>query len=57
MAVLAMIYGIASKHGIWYPIKPLGSRLSSRQETRTAQIAAFHWDALIIAAASTWSLL
>ena len=50
MAVLAMIYGIASKHGIWYPINLLAAGFFPARNT-TAQIAAFHWDALIIAAA------
>lgn len=50
MAVLAMIYGIASKHGIWYPINLLAAGFFPARNT-TAQIAAFHWDALVIAAA------
>ena len=50
MAVLAMIYGIASKHGIWYPINLLAAGFFPARNT-TAQIAAFHWDSFIIAVA------
>jgi hypothetical protein len=48
MAVLAMIYGIASQHGIWYPINLLAAGFFPARNT-TAQIAAFHGDALVIA--------
>jgi hypothetical protein len=48
MAVLAMIYGIASRHGIWYPINLLAAGFFPSLET-TEQIAAFHLEALIIA--------
>jgi hypothetical protein len=50
MAILAMIYGVASKHGIWYPINLLAAGFFPARGT-TAGIAAFHWDALLIAAA------
>jgi hypothetical protein len=50
MAVLAMIYGIASQHGIWYPINLLAAGFFPARNT-TAQIAAFHGDALVIAVA------
>jgi len=50
MAVLAMIYGIASEHGIWYPINLLAAGFFPARNT-TAQIAAFHWDSFVIAAA------
>jgi hypothetical protein len=50
MAVLAMIYGIASKHGIWYPINLLAAGFFPARNT-TAQIAAFHWDSFVIAVA------
>ena len=49
MAVLAMLYGIISGHGIWYPINLLSAGFFPGRST-TAQIAAFHWDGLIIAA-------
>src|SRR3979490_730265 len=48
MAVLAMLYGIISGHGIWYPINLLSAGFFPVRTT-TTQIAAFHWDALIIA--------
>jgi hypothetical protein len=50
MAILALIYGIASKHGIWYPINLLAAGFFPARVT-TAGIAAFHWDAFLIAAA------
>ena len=50
MAVLAMAYGIASHHGIWYPINLLAAGFFPARNT-TAQIAAFHWDSFIIAVA------
>jgi hypothetical protein len=50
MAILAMIYGIATKHGIWYPINLLAAGFFPTRNT-TAQIAAFHWDSLVIAVA------
>src|SRR5207302_2264577 len=50
MAVLAMIYGIASEHGVWYPINLLAAGFFPARNT-TAQIAAFHWDSFVIAAA------
>jgi hypothetical protein len=50
MAILAMIYGVASKHGIWYPINLLAAGFFPARVT-TAGIAGFHWDAFLIAAA------
>jgi hypothetical protein len=48
MAVLAVLYGIVSGRGIWYPINLLSAGLFPDRST-IAQIAVFHWDALIIA--------
>jgi hypothetical protein len=48
MAILAMLYGIISGHGMWYPINLLSAGFFPARTT-IAQIAAFHWDALIIA--------
>jgi hypothetical protein len=48
MAVLAVLYGIISGHGIWYPINLLSAGFFPERAT-TEQIATFHWDALIIA--------
>src|ERR1700677_3027701 len=47
MAILAVLYGIISGHGIWYPINLLSAGLFPARVT-AAQIAAFHWDMLII---------
>jgi hypothetical protein len=48
MAILAVLYGVISGHGIWYPINLLSAGFFPAMVT-TEQIAAFHWDALIIA--------
>lgn len=48
MAVLAVIYGIAAYHSIWYPINILAVGFFPALET-TEQISMFHLDALIIA--------
>src|SRR5271165_6557478 len=48
MAVLAVIYGIAAYHSIWYPINILAAGFFPALET-TEQISAFHLDAFIIA--------
>ncbi|PYX74290.1 MAG: hypothetical protein DMG78_07095 [Acidobacteria bacterium] len=48
MAILAVLYGMISGHGIWYPINLLSAGFFPARVT-TEQIAAFHWDALIIA--------
>jgi formate-dependent nitrite reductase membrane component NrfD len=48
MAVLAVIYGIASGYGMWYPINLLSGGFFPARST-IEQIAIFHWDALIIA--------
>lgn len=47
MAVMAVLYGIVSGRGMWYPINLLSAGLFPARAT-IAQIAAFHWDALII---------
>jgi hypothetical protein len=49
MALLAIFYGFISGHGIWYPINLLSAGFFPSRVT-TEQIAAFHWDSLIIAA-------
>src|SRR5579864_8493374 len=48
MAVLAMLYGVISGHGIWYPVNLLSAGFFPARVT-TVQIAAFHWDAFVIA--------
>lgn len=49
MAVLAVVYGVISGHGIWYPINLLAAGFFPGTINNTAEITAFHWDALIIA--------
>ena len=48
MAVLAVIYGIVSGHGMWYPINLLSAGFFPARTT-IEQIAAFHWDSLLVA--------
>jgi hypothetical protein len=48
MAGLAMVYGVISGHGIWYPINLLSAGFFPARST-VAEIAAFHWDSLIVA--------
>jgi hypothetical protein len=48
MAVLAMLYGIVSQKGIWYPINLLAAGFFPALRT-TAQIMAFDLSALLIA--------
>jgi hypothetical protein len=48
MAVLAMLYGILSGHGIWYPINLLSVGFFPAMRT-TAEIAAFNGNSLIVA--------
>jgi hypothetical protein len=48
MAILAVLYGILSGHGIWYPINLLSAGFFPARMT-TEQLAAFNWHALIIA--------
>jgi hypothetical protein len=48
MAVVAMLYGILSRTSIWYPINLLAAGFFPAT-TNTAEIAAFHLRALLIA--------
>ena len=48
MAVLAVLYGIVSGKGMWYPINLLAAGLFPERWT-IAQISVFHWNALIVA--------
>ena len=47
MAGLAVIYGIVSGHGMWYPINLLSAGFFPARTT--IEIGAFDWDALIVA--------
>ena len=44
MAVLAVLYGIVSGKGMWYPINLLAAGLFPERWT-IAQISVFHWNA------------
>jgi hypothetical protein len=48
MAGLAVLYGVISGHGIWYPINLLSAGFFPARAT-VAEIATFHWDSLIVA--------
>lgn len=48
MALLAMLYGIVSGHGIWYPINLLSAGFFPARTID--QLAAFEWGSFIIAA-------
>ncbi len=48
MAALAVLYGLISGHGIWYPINLLAVGFFPERSTM-AQISAFHLQSLIIA--------
>ncbi len=50
MVVPAMIYGLVAQHSIWYPVNLLGGAGVARWTNSTpAEIAAFHWQWLLIA--------
>src|SRR3984957_5920084 len=50
MAVLAMLYGVVSGNGIWYPVNLLAAGfLPSSMTTTTEQLAAFSLTVLLIA--------
>jgi hypothetical protein len=48
MAALAMLYGVLSGHGIWYPINLLSVGFFPGR-TAIEQLSQFHWGSLIIA--------
>src|ERR1700752_3303447 len=48
MAILAVLYGVISGHGVWYPINLLSAGFFPARVT-TEQIATFHWGSLVIA--------
>jgi len=52
MALLAMLYGVASGHGIWYPINLLAAIVYAEpMQVTTRQMASFHIELLLVAAA------
>jgi hypothetical protein len=48
MAILAVMYGVISGHGVWYPINLLSAGFFSQRST-TPDLSAFHLDSLIVA--------
>lgn len=50
MAVLALLYGLARFHSIWYPLNLLaGAAIPGWENYTTAQLAAFHLDGFLVA--------
>lgn len=50
MIIPALLYGIISQHSIWYPINLLGGAgVAHWTNATTADMAAFHWNWLLIA--------
>jgi hypothetical protein len=46
----ALLYGLIAQHSIWYPVNLLGGAgVASWRNPTTADIAAFHWQSLLIA--------
>ncbi|HEY1647846.1 MAG TPA: hypothetical protein VGF96_07680 [Terracidiphilus sp.] len=52
MIVPALIYGLIAQHSIWYPVNLLGGAgVAHWSNPTTADIAAFHWQGLLVAIA------
>jgi hypothetical protein len=50
MIVPALIYGQVAHHSIWYPVNLLGGAgVANWRNPSTADIAAFHWQGLLVA--------
>ena len=50
MVIPALIYGLIAHHSIWYPINLLGGAgVANWRNPTAADIAAFHWQGLIVA--------
>ena len=50
MIVPALLYGWIAEHSIWYPVNLLGGAgVAHWRNPRVADIAAFHWQGLIVA--------
>jgi hypothetical protein len=50
MIVPALIYGEVAQHSIWYPVNLLGGAgVANWRDPSTADIAAFHWQGLLVA--------
>lgn len=52
----ALLYGLIAQHSIWYPINLLGGAgVANWRNPTTADIAAFHWQGLLVANAIHWA--
>jgi hypothetical protein len=52
MILPAMLYGRIAQHSIWYPVNLLGGAgVANWNNPTTADIAAFHWQGLLVATA------
>lgn len=50
MIVPALIYGLIAQHSLWYPVNLLGGAgVAHWRNPSTADIAAFHWQGLLVA--------
>ena len=50
MIIPALLYGLIAQHSIWYPVNLLGGAgVAHWSNPTTADIAAFHWQGLIVA--------
>jgi hypothetical protein len=50
MILPALLYGLIAQHSIWYPVNLLGGAgVAHWSNPSTADIAAFHWQGLIVA--------
>lgn len=50
MIIPAMLYGLIAQHSIWYPVNLLGGAgVANWSNPSTADIAAFHWQGLVVA--------
>ena len=50
MVFPALIYGLIAEHSIWYPVNLLGGAgVANWRNPSTADIAAFHWQGVIVA--------
>ena len=49
MALLAVLYGVASHHSIWYPINLLGAVVYAQTQVSTSEMEAFHLVLLLVA--------
>jgi hypothetical protein len=56
MIPFALLYGLIFQHSIWYPVNLLGGAgVANWRNPTTADIAAFHWQGLLVANAIHWT--